>query len=214
MEKQGLNDVRPEQYAMIIRELVRHENDVTNHRIMWLLIIQGLFLNAYIPVRMQSSPANGVALAGIVVTLSAFVVLYKSYQARGYLHFLGARAKSGNLTEESLPLDGWPTKRIQGWRRNEWVCPWLPQFPDLFEPYLFLPFFIVATWTFLRWHARIPVNPLLDLIVASVLTSIILFLFCVTWVWSEKKNEVQREGCGPRAPTVSHEPKLTDGEAL
>ena len=29
-------DVRPEQYAIAIRELIRHENDVTNHRIMWL----------------------------------------------------------------------------------------------------------------------------------------------------------------------------------
>lgn len=186
-----MNDVRPEQYATVIRELIRHENDVTNHRIMWLLIIQGLFLNAYIPVRMQPSPANGVALAGVVVTLSAFVMLYKSYQARGYLHFLGERAKRCNLPEEWLPLDGWPTKRIQGWRLSVWVCPWLLRASDLLEPYLFLPFFIVATWTFLRWHARIPGNPLLALIVACVLTSIILFVFCVVWVWSERKNEVE-----------------------
>jgi len=189
MEKQSLNDLRPEQYPTVIRELIRHENDVTNHRIMWLLIIQGLLLNAYIPVRMQPSPANGVALAGVVVTLSAFVVLYKSYQARGYLHFLGESAKRGNLPQEWLPLDGWPTKRIRGWRRSEWLCPWLRQFTDLFEPYLFLPFFIVATWTFIRWHARIPGNPLQDLIIACVLSSIILFAFCVLWVWSENKNE-------------------------
>ena len=41
-------DVGPEQYATVIRELIRHENDVTNHRIMWLLIVQGLLLNAYV----------------------------------------------------------------------------------------------------------------------------------------------------------------------
>jgi hypothetical protein len=33
MEKQSLNDLRPEQYATVIRELIRHENEVTNHRI-------------------------------------------------------------------------------------------------------------------------------------------------------------------------------------
>jgi hypothetical protein len=194
MERPSLNDVRPEQYAMVIRELIRHENDVTNHRIMWLLIIQGLFLNAYIPVRMQPSPANGVALAGVVVTLSAFVMLYKSYQARGYLHYLGQRAKRGNLPEEWLPLDGWPAQRVEAWRQYEWRCSWLRRGSDLFEPYLFLPFFIVATWTFLRWHAQIPLprHPLLDLMIACVLTSIILFVFCVVWVWSEKKGEVER----------------------
>lgn len=190
MGEQCLSDVRPEQYAMVIRELIRHENDVTNHRIMWLLIIQGLFLNAYIPVRMQPSPANGVALAGVAVTLSAFVMLYKSYQARGYLHFLGARAKRGNLPEEWLPLDGWPREKIQGWRLGVWLCPWLLRAGDLLEPYLFLPFFIVATWTFLRWHARVSGNPLLDLLVACVLTSITLFVFCFVWVWWEKKSEV------------------------
>ena len=31
-------DVRPEQYTTVIREMIRHENDVTNHRIMWLLV--------------------------------------------------------------------------------------------------------------------------------------------------------------------------------
>ena len=55
--------------------------------------------------------------------LSAFVMLYKSYQARGYLHFLGTEAKRGQLQEEYLQLDGWPSKRIKGWRRGAWVCP-------------------------------------------------------------------------------------------
>jgi hypothetical protein len=32
-------DVRPEPYATVIRGLIKHENDVTNHRIMWLLIV-------------------------------------------------------------------------------------------------------------------------------------------------------------------------------
>jgi len=51
-------DVRPEQYATVIRELIRHENDVTNHRIMWLLVVQGLLVNAYVGVREGSGSSE------------------------------------------------------------------------------------------------------------------------------------------------------------
>ena len=51
MENRSRYDVPPEQYATVIRELIMHENDVTNHRLMWLLIIQGLLVNAYVGVR-------------------------------------------------------------------------------------------------------------------------------------------------------------------
>src|SRR5690349_2374278 len=33
-------DVSPNQYTTVIRDFIKHENDVTNHRIMWLLIGQ------------------------------------------------------------------------------------------------------------------------------------------------------------------------------
>ena len=41
-----MHDVEPRLYPTVIREMIRHENDVTNHRIMWLLIGQGLIANA------------------------------------------------------------------------------------------------------------------------------------------------------------------------
>jgi len=84
----AMYDVRPEQYTTVIREMIRHENDVTNHRIMWLLIGQGFLANAFVGA--ERSSASGLlmlSLAGILVTLSAFLMLYKSYQARGYLQF-------------------------------------------------------------------------------------------------------------------------------
>jgi hypothetical protein len=31
-------DVRQDLYPTVIREMIRHENDVTNHSIMWLLV--------------------------------------------------------------------------------------------------------------------------------------------------------------------------------
>ena len=33
-----MHDVDPHFYATAVREMIYHENDLTNHRIMWLLI--------------------------------------------------------------------------------------------------------------------------------------------------------------------------------
>ena len=37
-----MRDVEPRLYTTVISEVIRHENDVTNDRIIWLLIVQGL----------------------------------------------------------------------------------------------------------------------------------------------------------------------------
>jgi hypothetical protein len=79
----AMYDVRQEQYTTVIREMIRHENDVTNHRIMWLLIGQGFIANAYVSAEREGASTNFMLpLVGILVTLSAFVMLYNSYQAR------------------------------------------------------------------------------------------------------------------------------------
>jgi len=192
-------DVRPEQYATVIREFIRHENDVTNHRTMWLLIIQGLLVNAYVSAQKETGAGSGLAFAGILVTLSAFVMLYKSYQARGYLNFLGSQAKLGRLQEEYLRLDGWPRKRVKDWRRGAWICPWLERTGDVMEPYLSMPVLIVAMWAFLllRHWVPLPTGILVGMSVA--LSVFILSVFCVFWVWSQKTGEedsVHMDGTG------------------
>ncbi len=185
-------DVGPEQYATVIRELIRHEDDVTNHRIMWLLIVQGLLINAYVGVRQDLEATLGLAWAGIVVTFSAFVMLYKSYQARGYLHFLGAEAKRGQLQEEYLRLDGWPNRRIKDWRKGAWVYPWLRRAGDVLEPFLSLPIILVSTWTFLLLKRWIPLNDGIVLGMAVILAMLMLSLFCMGWVWSQSSDEEER----------------------
>ena len=192
MESRSKYDVGPEQYATVIRELIRHENDVTNHRTMWLLVIQGLLVNAYVGARQDAQAAVGITVVGILVTLSAFVMLYKSYQARGYLHFLGAKAKRGELPEGCLGLDGWPKKRIRHWRRAVWVSPWLERFGDVLEPYLLLPALIVSGWMFVLLRGRIGQPLSLVAGVAVVLAALILLLFCVTWVWWQGADEVEQ----------------------
>lgn len=119
-------DVRPEQYATVIREMLRHENDLTNHRIMWLLIGQGFIANGYINAgKERPSTAVMLAVLGLFLSLSAFVKLYRSYQARGYLRFLGERAKRGMLQEKDVPILGWPTHRIKGWAGEVRTHPWI-----------------------------------------------------------------------------------------
>jgi hypothetical protein len=189
MGSRPMHDVPPEQYATVIRELVRHENDVTNHRIMWFLLVQGLLINAYVGVRQDPPATLGLAWAGIFVTLSAFVMLYKSYQARGYLHFLGTEAKRGQLQEEYLRLDGWPRKRIKGWRKDAWVCPWLGRAGDVLEPYLSLPIIIVSLWTSLLLRRWIPLHGVIILGMGAILAIAMLFVFCMVWVWSQRPDE-------------------------
>jgi hypothetical protein len=186
------HDVRPELYVSVIRELIRHEDDVTNHRIMWLLVVQGLLVNAYVNARDAHDvhADTVIALAGILVTLSAFLMLYKSYHARGYLHFLGLEAQQGRLPAEYLRFDGWPRKRIKNWReKNLWLCPWLERVTDLLEPYLFLPTLIVSTWMFVLLQRRIPVAPLKVLGLALALTTAILVLFRLTWIRLQAREE-------------------------
>lgn len=142
------HDVRPDQYGMVIREMIRHENDVTNHRVMWLLIGQGFIANAYVSARKEGALNDSILLlAGILVALSAFLMLYKSYQARGYLEYLGQRAKHGTLPEADLPLTGWPGRRVKDWWREVWASAWLGKTADLLEPWVFLPWLFVFMWT-------------------------------------------------------------------
>lgn len=183
-------DVEPHLYPTVIREMIRHENDVTNHRIMWLLIVQGLIANACVSAgSAREDFVSVLAPVGILVTLSAFVILYKSYQARGYLDFLGDAAKRGTLPEDKLPLFGWPAKRVKGWRKNVWACPWPGRASDLLESYFFLPSLLILAWLFviLQHWLTFGKGPLL--VLSSVLVAAMLFVLCFLWVRMQEKYE-------------------------
>lgn len=183
-------DVRPEHYTTVIREMIKHEDDVTNHRIMWLLVGQGFIANAFVSVERERTPGHFMLpLAGILVTLSAFVMLYKSYQARGYLQFLGKRAKQGTLQEEHLPLMGWPRKRIKGWWKDVWVSPWIGQTGHMLEPWLFLPYLFVVLWLNALFMPRTMLDIGIVLILVAILSAVIFSVGCIVLVWSQGKDE-------------------------
>jgi hypothetical protein len=120
-------------------------------------------------------------------------MLYKSYQARGYLKFLGQQAKQGTLQEEHLPIVGWPRKRIKNWWKDVWVCPWIGQAGDVLEPWLFLPSLFIFTWLIVLLHQRTRLAPALALILAAILTAVILAVCCIVLVWSQGKDEERTE---------------------
>jgi hypothetical protein len=188
-------DVGPEHYTTVIREMIRHEDNLTNNRIMWLLIGQGFLANAFVfEGRERASSDLMIPIAGIFVTLSVFERLYKSYQARGYLKFLGERAKQGTLQEEHLPLTGWPRNRIKGWWRDVWVCPWIGQTGEMLEPWLFMPYLFVFMWLTILLRRGTMLDTRIVLILVAILSAAIFSVFCIVLVWSQGKDEERTEG--------------------
>jgi hypothetical protein len=189
--REECHDVRPELYPSVVREMLRHENDLTNHRIMWLLIGQGFIANAYISAgRERASAASILAVLGFFLSLSAFVMLYRSYQARGYLRFLGERAKRGMLEEKDLPILGWPAHRISGWSREVWVHSWLAKTSDLLEPWLFLPFIFAFLWIAVPLRATTALDSATILILALLVSTVVFAGSCFGMVGSWRREEV------------------------
>lgn len=188
-------DVGPEHYTTVIREMIRHEDNLTNNRIMWLLIGQGFLANAFVfEGRERASSDLMIPIAAIFVTLSVFERLYKSYQARGYLKFLGERAKQGTLQEEHLPLTGWPRNRIKGWWREVWVCPWIGQTGEMLEPWLFMPYLFVFMWLTILLRRGTMLDTRIVLILVAILSAAIFSVFCIVLVWFQGKDEERTEG--------------------
>ena len=182
-------DIPPEQYAATLRDILRHENELTNHRLMWLLVGQGFIANAYISVsRNGGSLRLALPIVGILLTLSAFLLLYKSYQARGYVEFLGQKAKQGVLEEKYLPLKGWPRKRIRGWWEGQWFSRWLAKPSDVFEPWLFLPAVFMFTWVTGLLQNLGSLHTHIDLLIAAAITIATFSLYCIVMVWAQKND--------------------------
>ncbi len=187
-------DVGPEHYTTVIREMIRHEDNLTNNRIMWLLIGQGFLANAFVFEGSERASADlMIPIAGIFVTLSVFERLYKSCQARGYLQFLGERAKQGTLQEEDLPLTGWPRNRIKGWWRDVWVCPWIGQTGEMLEPWLFMPYLFVYLWLTILLRRATMLDIRIILILVAILSAMLFSLGCIVLVWSQGKDAERTE---------------------
>jgi len=161
---------------------------------MWLLVGQGFIANASVSAKNVSASTNVIlSLVGILVSLSAFVMLYQSYQARGYLQFLGQQVKQGTLQAEHIPLTGWPKNRIKGWWRNYWVGPWIRQPRDLFEPWLLLPYLFISMWMIILLRVWSRMDTAVISILGMILPAAILSTSCIVLVRSQGKDDNSTE---------------------
>ena len=73
------------------------------------------------------------------------------------------------------------------------MCPWLERVGVVLEPQLSLPIIIVSTWIFLLLQGRIalPAGIVLG-VVAVILATVLLAVFCMVWVWLQRKDEEER----------------------
>ena len=137
---------RDEEYATTLRALIRHENEVTNHRTTWLMVTQALLVTAASSlVKEHTGPAIAVALLGILITLSVGHSLKNSFESRQYFKRLWREriAARGDALADALPLDG-------GYPGNNAIT-WL-------LPFTFIPRVFVGAWAlfvlYLLWGLR------------------------------------------------------------
>jgi hypothetical protein len=113
-----------EKDAETLRMLIRHENDLTNHRTTWLLVSQGiLFTAAAVFTRIHWVPALVVGTVGIILAVSIGQSLTNSYEARQFFKktwWPQRLASTGYKVEDFPPLDG----GVPGVRAINWLFPW------------------------------------------------------------------------------------------
>lgn len=107
------------EYGDRIRALIRHENDITNHRTTWLLVIQALLMTAASNF-LHDYPeiVLGVVVIGILVAYSIGDSLTASLRSRVALKQMWSRRleREGYTLEEMLPVDGaFAAGEVRGW---------------------------------------------------------------------------------------------------
>lgn len=125
---------KDEEYGATLRALIRHENEVTNHRTTWLMVTQGiLFTAASALVKEHIAPTVIVALVAILSALSLGHALQNSFHSRQYFKGLWRKRveERGYKIEDMLPLDGgYPGNPAIGW----------------LLPHTFMPKLLVVAW--------------------------------------------------------------------
>ena len=128
-------------YADRISEILRHENEVTNHRLTWLIATQAImfaasaeFLKSYL------FPTIVICLVGILTTWSFAYALISSFESRQHMRKLWQmRLKDNDLSTENFPpLDG----AYSGNDSKVWLLPWF-----------FVPKLRLAAWVLLLIYA-------------------------------------------------------------
>ncbi len=111
------------EYASVIRELIQHENIITNHRLTWMLILEGiLFAGAASFWKIHWAPLVVIASLGILTAVSVYHALWLSRRARNHLRQLYQHKLElhPELRQEIPPVVG----DIPGLVTLSWANPW------------------------------------------------------------------------------------------
>jgi len=120
-------------YRKELQEMIRNDNEVSNHRTTWLSASQGILFVAAGTLKDQLVPFLVVAAAGIVVAASVGHALRMSFRYRRHWKDIWQKrvCKRGYDMDEVLPLDAayQPNEAIKG-----------------LQPGLLLPWVFIAAW--------------------------------------------------------------------
>lgn len=118
-------------YENTVREMIRHENDLMNHRISWLLTLEGLLLAALGFAWDKTDARNLIyvfCIIGGVVSASSWRVLGGADKAIIRLYIWWDANKS----------QGYAGPGVAGFWRESW---W-----DILLPWRVLPFLFIIAW--------------------------------------------------------------------
>lgn len=125
------------EYASVIREMIRHENELTNSRFTWMLIAQGIFFGAASNFwNAHWAPFVTIACVGIAIATSVFYSLWLTTKARIHLRELYLK----KLNSHPELLDTIPP--VAGDVPNALCLPWA-------NPWMLIPWMIAGSWLLL-----------------------------------------------------------------
>ena len=114
-----------------IRQMIFHENDLINHRLTWLLVLNGLLFAA---ISFNNTFANQLvkplAIIGIVSSLLAFYVILCAH-----------------LTIKSL-YKGWEKNKPVDYQGPDVIGRSGNRFEVLLYPWFILPFLLIGVWIY------------------------------------------------------------------
>ena len=123
------------EFANEIRTLIRHENELTNNRLVWLLTFQSLlFAGISFADKAGEAPIQiAIPIVGLVTAVPFAYSLILSSEARTHLRELWQEKMRNypEMTKNMAPIDG----SVPYARRISWLNPWS-----------FVPWVLVVAW--------------------------------------------------------------------
>lgn len=128
------------EYGKRVSQIILHENDLTNHRLTWLLVTQGILFSASAQfIDKHPMLFAAICIVGLLTTWSFGYALKNSFDSRQYLRReWKAKLEKHDLRPSQLPpLDGaYPNSGVATWK----------------QPWLLVPKVILAAWFVMLWH--------------------------------------------------------------